>query len=255
MSGPISVCVVGGVSDAHALRGIDQQLREAVVDGTLDEDPRASAAVLACVVEDGVRRRGGGTFEIGVGEDDVRRLAPEFERDALDGRRRAFHDSTAHLGRAGEADLRDVRVLDQTPADNRALAGDDVEDAFGDVCFERQFGEPENGKRRQLGGLENDGIAACERRADLPARDVEREVPRHDEADDAERLAERRRHAAGGRNRVAVVLVDCAGVEVEDLRHHADLAAGARDGLADVLRLDPGKLFVVLLDERRESSQ
>ena len=247
--------LVGGVSDADSFRGLDQPLRKLVVGGALDEDPRAGAAVLACVVEDGIRSRGGGTIEIGVGEHDVGRLAAQLERDALDRRRRAFHDGTADLGRAGEADLRDVRVLDQPPADDRALAGDDVEDAFGDAGFQRQLGEAEHGQRRQLGGLEDDGVAARERRADLPARDVEREVPRHDEADDAERLAERRGDAAGDGDRVAVVLVDGARVEVEDLRHHADLAACARDGLADVLRLDPGKLLVVLLDERRESPQ
>ena len=41
--------------------------------------------------------------------------------------------------------------------------------------------------------------------------------------------------AAGDGDRLAVVLVDRAGVEVEDLRDHADLAARAGDRLADVL--------------------
>ena len=50
----------------------------------------------------------------------------------------------------------------------------------------------------------------------------------------------------------AVVLVDRAGVEVEDVGDHADLAAGAGDRLADVLRLDPRQLLAVLLDEGRE---
>ena len=61
--------------------------------------------------------------------------------------------------------------------------------------------------------------------------------------------------AAGDRDRLAVVLVDRARVEVEDVRDHADLAARARDRLADVLRLDPGELLAVLLDERRETPQ
>ena len=51
------------------------------------------------------------------------------------------------------------------------------------------------------------------------------------------------------------MLVDRAGVEVEDLRDHADLAAGARDRLADVLRLDLGQLFAVLLDEGGEAAE
>ena len=82
-----------------------------------------------------------------------------------------------------------------------------------------------------------------------------REVPGDDQPDDAERLAKGRGHAASDRNRLAAVLVDGARVEVEDLRDHPDLAAGARDRFADVLRLDPRELFGVLFDERREPAQ
>ena len=82
-----------------------------------------------------------------------------------------------------------------------------------------------------------------------------REVPGHDQADDAERLAEGERLPAGDRDRLAVVLVDGAGVEVEDLRDHADLAARAGDRLADVARLDPRQLLRVLLDELGQAPQ
>ena len=51
------------------------------------------------------------------------------------------------------------------------------------------------------------------------------------------------------------MLVDRAGVEVQDLRDHRDFAACALDGLADVLRLDTSELFVVVLDEHREPAQ
>ncbi len=137
----------------------------------------------------------------------------------------------------------------------RALADEDVDDAFGDAGLEDELGEPERGERRQLGGLEDDGVAAGERRAELPGGDVEREVPRDDQPDDAERLAEGHVDAAGDGDRLAVVLVDRAGVEVEDVGDHADLAARAGDRLADVLRLDPRELLAVLLDERREPPQ
>ena len=90
---------------------------------------------------------------------------------------------------------------------------------------------------------------------ELPARDVEREVPGDDQPDDAERLAEGQVDPAGDGDRLAVVLVDRARVEVEDLRDHADLAARAGDRLADVLRLDPRELFGVLFDERRKPPQ
>jgi hypothetical protein len=42
---------------------------------------------------------------------------------------------------------------------------------------------------------------------------------------------------------------------VEDLGDHADLAARARDRLADVARLDAGELLPALFDERREPAE
>ena len=137
----------------------------------------------------------------------------------------------------------------------RARADDDVDDALRYPGLEDQLGEPQRGERRQLGRLQDDGVAAGERGAELPAGDVEREVPGHDQPDDAERLAEGHVDAARDRDRLAVVLVDGAGVEVEDLRDHADLGARAGDRLADVLRLDPRELLGVLLDERCEPAQ
>ena len=44
----------------------------------LYQDARAGAAVLAGVVEDAAGRRGGGLFEVGVGEDHVGGLAAEL---------------------------------------------------------------------------------------------------------------------------------------------------------------------------------
>ena len=165
------------------------------------------------------------------------------------------HDPGADLGRAGEADLRDVRVLDQPSADDRAGADEDVDDALRDAGLEHELGQPQRRERRQRGGLEHDGVAARERGAELPARDVEREVPGDDQPDDAERLAEGRGDPAADGDRLAVVLVDRAGVEVQHLRDHPDLAARAGDRLADVLGLDLRELLGVLLDERRQPPQ
>ena len=52
---------------------------------------------------------------------------------------RAAHHLLADLGRSGEADLRHVRMLDQPLPDDRALAGDDVDDAFGNARVEREL--------------------------------------------------------------------------------------------------------------------
>ena len=52
-----------------------------------------------------------------------------------------------------------------------------------------------------------------------------------------------------------MVLVDRAGIEVEDARNHSHLAACPRDRLADVLRLDPGQFLRVVLHQRCETTE
>src|SRR6185437_15393815 len=108
--------------------------------------------------------------------------------------------------RAGEADLRHVRMLDEPRPDDRALAREDVDDSGRDAGLECELAEPQRREWRQPRRLEDDRVAARERRPELPGGDVEREVPRHDQADDAERLAEREVDAARDRDRLAEVL-------------------------------------------------
>src|SRR5207244_8795159 len=95
----------------------------------------------------------------------------------------------------------------------------------------------ERRERRQGGRLEDDGIAARERGSDLPRSDHEREVPRDDEADHAERLAEGHVYAPGDRDRVAEQPLRRAGVVAEGLDDHPDLPAGVAYRLARVSRL------------------
>ena len=119
------------------------------------------AAVLAGVREDRERRRLGRRVEVRVGEDDVRGLAAELERDPLDRLRGPGRDRAPDLGRAGEGDLGDVGVLYQPPAAFRAGSGDDVEHALGEPGVEGDPLELERGQRRQLGRLEHDRVPAA----------------------------------------------------------------------------------------------
>ena len=145
--------------------------------------------------------------------------------------------------------------MDQTLAHHATRTDEHIEHALRDPRVERELSETERGHRRQLRGLEHHGIAARERRTDLPARDVEREVPGHDEAHNPERLAKGHVDAAGDRDGMPVVLVDRAGVEMEDLGHHPHLAAQVRDGFADVPGLEQREFLGVLLNEPSEAAQ
>ena len=110
-SGPISVVSSAG-SPTFDARRFDQQLGEAVVHARWTRIARTSAAVLAGVVEDGVRRGRGCPLEIRVGETTFADLPPSSSVTRLIVPA-APRITCAHLGRAGEADLRHVRMLDE----------------------------------------------------------------------------------------------------------------------------------------------
>jgi len=123
ISGPHLGLLVGRLGDHEARYRCLEQLHERVVRAPLHKDARTGAAVLAGIVECGIRRGGGCRRQVRVGEHDVGALAAELERHRLDLPGAASHDLAADLGRAGEDDLRDARVVDQPLPDDAALAG------------------------------------------------------------------------------------------------------------------------------------
>ena len=107
--------------------------------------------------------------QVGVVEDDDRRLAAELEVDALQRRRGRLGDLLAGRDVARQRDHGARRVLDEARADRLAVARDDVEDARReDVGGE--LGQAQRRQRRLLGRLQDDRVAGRERRADLPDR-------------------------------------------------------------------------------------
>ena len=68
-------------------------------------------------------------IEIGIVENDVRRLPAELERDVLDAFRAQAVDVLARAVAAGEGDLGDVAMRDQRLAHFVAESGDDVDDS------------------------------------------------------------------------------------------------------------------------------
>ena len=87
----------------------------------------------------------------------------------------------------------------------------------GQPGLECQLAQAHRRQRSDLGRLDDGRVAGGERRPDLPRGHHHREVPRRDQADDAERLVERHVDAAGDRDRRTRVLVDRPG-EVVDAR-------------------------------------
>ena len=151
-----------------------------------DQQPRARAADLALVEPDRVDDALDRAVEIGVVEDDERRLAAEFERKLLARARRRAADDAADLGRAGEGDLVDVVMPDDGRA-RRAVAGDDVDDARRQAHLDADFGEGQRRQRGEFGGLQHHRIARSQRGRDLPRQHQQREIPRNDLPADADR--------------------------------------------------------------------
>ena len=244
-------------SDPDPAGLVREALHELVVDGALDEDPRAGRADLSLREVDAEHRADDRLVEVGVGEDDRRRLAAELERHALDRARARAHDRAARDGRAGERELVDVGVLGERGAGELAEARDHVEDARRSSGLQADPAQLEARERCELGRLEDDGVPRRQRRRPLAAGDMEREVPRDDHADHAHRLlahvVERRlrerEHAAVDRPDEPLVEAPRvpAGRKVDERR--------LADRLADVVALDLCEVFLLGLDQLGDAEQ
>ena len=133
---------------------------------------------------------GDGGGEVGVGEDDVRGLAAEFEREPLQVAGRRPDDGLPGCDRTGEGDLVDVGMGSQR-CSGLGAAGDDVDDPRRDPRFEAEFAEPQRAERRLLGRLQDERAPGGEDRPELPDGGGDRPVPGDDAADDADGLPQR----------------------------------------------------------------
>ncbi len=194
----------------------------------------------------------------GIVEHDVGALAAEFQGQLLQvASPRGRDDQLAHLGGTGEGNLVHVIVGGQGRSGGLAEAGYHVHHTVGHAGLGDEPGQAQRGQRSLLGGLEDHAVASGERRAELPRRHQQREVPRDNLPDHAERLAQRvgvevRARHVGHRDvdRVALDLGGPAGHVVEQVCgqwHVSRLRHG--EGLAVVQRLELGQLVGVLQDQ------
>src|SRR5581483_6923353 len=190
-------------------------------------------------------------------EDDVWRLAAEFERDALEIAGGSLEDELADLGGAGEGDLVDVGMLGDGAAGAGAEAGDYLDDALGQSGLEDELAEAERGERSLFGGFEDYNVAAGQGGRDLPRGHQKREVPRDDLSADADRLAQREvEHPGVGRIGITVDLGGPSGVVAEGLGRAGDIdVLRFEDRLAVVEGLEFGEFLGVFFDELGDLEQ
>lgn len=139
-------------------------------------------------------------------------------------------DVPTDVRRPGERELVDIGMDVEGLADDRALAGDDVEDAGRKDPVE-ELGHLEDRQRSVLGRLEDDRVAGGERGRGLERRDHQRRVPREDAGDDAQRhpLRVLELPVSGRQGRALDLTGDAAHVAEE---------IGEDDGLGPRLRAD-----------------
>ena len=188
--------VVDAGADAQRPGVAGDVFEDAIVRRLFDEDPRSGRAHLSLVVED--RRRSGArrALHVGVGQDDVRRLATELQRQLLQVARRGANEDPADLRRTGERHLVHAVVGGEGRARGLAKAGHEVDDARGNARLLAQLDEADGAERRLFSGLEHDRATGGKRRRQLPRRHLKREVPRRDLTAHADRLPARVRQVA-----------------------------------------------------------
>ena len=236
---------------------LDHHRYELVLDRIFHQQARTGGADFALVEGDGTGGTLGGGLEVRrVGEDDVRALAAGFQPDALHVRFAGIdHQLLGDLGRAGEHQGVDVHVQGQGLAHGVTEARQHVEHAGRNAGLDGQLGDADAGQRRLFGRLEDHRVAGGQRRAELPAGHQQREVPRHDGGDHADRLTgHQAQFVVGGGGHFVVDLVDGLTAPAQRTRggRHVDTQRIA-DRLAHVQGFQQGQLLGVGVDQVGEA--
>ena len=232
-------------------------LGDQVVGDRADRDGgRDRHAAFAGRAEAGVDHRVGGQVQVGVGQDHRVVLGAAEGLHALAVRGAGLVDVLGDRGGADEADRLDRRVGQQF-VDGGLVALQHVEHPGGQAGLGPQLGQPQRRRRVLLGRLEHDGVAGGDGDREEPHRHHGREVERADDADRAQRLADRV-HVDLGRGVLGDPALeqmrDAAG-EFDDLLAAGDLAERVGDHLAVLGGDDLGQLLLAGVEQLAEVEQ
>ncbi len=108
--------------------GVGKTLHERVVDPRLHQHAVGAHAGLACVAELRVNSALNGGVDVGVVEDDERRVPTQFEGKPFHSARTLGHQQLAYFCRAGEGEHPDGLVTGEHGAHRHRVTVDDVED-------------------------------------------------------------------------------------------------------------------------------
>ena len=187
----------------------------------------------------------GGILEIGIGKDDLRVLAAQFEAKFLEVRARRLKAGAAHGGGAGEGQHVDVHMFRQCLADGAARAGHHVVAAIGQARLLQDLAKDQRRGRSDLRRFGDDGAARGKDEGHAFAENEEGEVPGRDESHDADGLTgdEAEHLVPEIVEAVAVERASDPGGIAEDRDAAPHLAARLRDRFAVFQRFPISDLF------------
>jgi hypothetical protein len=227
---------------------------ELVVDGVEDVDALGGHAQLAGGGEGADEGVVDGLLEVGVVADDHRVLAAELEDDGGEVVDAGLEDALAVADRSGEDDLVDAGG-DEGGAGG-AVAGDELDEvdavALGAQGLVEDLLDAGGGPGGPLADLHEGGVAGHDRGDRGGEHVLQREVPRADDADDAERVVlDAGRlvdQEAGGDLLRPEGLLGVGQVPAHGLAHGPQLDGGVLEGLAGVAGDHAAQLVAVLED-------
>src|SRR6266404_2023678 len=230
-------------AELDALGFFRHGFKELRVDFLFDEDAAAGRANFALIDEDAEERTVHGGFPIGAIEEDVGRLAAEFERDALESVGGALDDDLSDRSAAGEGDFVHAGMSDERSTRRFAKAIDNIGDTGRQTQFFEPAGDFHHGERRLLGGLEHASATRGDGGSELPRSHNQGIVPGNDLASHADRFAESETQGIRGNGiDVAENFVREAGVVFETGCGISDVVLRFDDGFAGIAALEFSKL-------------
>ena len=144
---------------------------------------------------------------------------------------------------------------DEALSDDRALAGQNREDALRDPRVKGQLPQADCRQGREFGRLEDDRVASRQRWPETPASNRHREVPRDDDRDNAERLLEGDIETTSDGDLPAEEPLGGGGVVAQHVDDIARLPARVADRVPGVDHFQASQLLRIHLDEIRELAQ
>ena len=196
--GPTSVLASKGSPSFQRLHLADEFLFEGIGDLFVNDKALGGDAGLTIVDDARFHSGGGGFLKICAGHDDERIAAAEFQDYFFDALRGGDANLNAGLLASGQSGSGDARIIEDA-IDLRRANEKSLEYAFGETGAEENVFNFQ-GALRDVGGVfQQADVAGHQARSDEAEDLPEREVPRHDGENDAERLVTDKALGSGGR--------------------------------------------------------